>query len=397
MILWPCHHFQCLHLQNELVAFRRSLQNANFPSQTRLDNAPLPLDSLSLGPGLIQLEEELNIDGDRLRLSENKIRRLENELRKRDHKIMELGHALQEKRLECQRLHSVILKGAAPNMGPLDDQILAEFRWIRYSILKICRTHYQATSISLPRIQIDPPTTAERQYRWLGTWNEMRVELRDYHVQGCMFDILDRFMFSRRLYGTNVEVEDLLGEFEYCMEDCGESKSKSLKMQLCRVTKFQTTVSLSDRVEWRRRTVNAAQIFKATNLESTADMRAAKEILETLEPALTHRNLPTNYPRAEKLQRDVKDLCNQALQHTITLRSTKAVFQVFSPERGELVAEEDPEMELVAIDGDQSSLRNKVQSTVFGGLVKLTLNAEDAVEPPLVLEKAYVVGCAVSQ
>ena len=130
--------------------------------------------------------------------------------------------------------------------------------------------------------------------------------------------------------------------------------------------------------------------------ESWADERAAKKIYETLELALTRSPRLTPPPKLEQLKKELLALCSRALQLALTLRSSKANFQVVVPRLGTQIAAEDAEMELVAVEGPMSSSNlNTVAFTVFGGLQKSSVSPADIGDPPRILKKADVVGRAV--
>ena len=163
---------------------------------------------------------------DSYQVSESKRGSLEDDLRLKKSQIKELEAALQKSMNECQKLHSIIHKTATPNTGPSDDQIEIEFSDIGTSILKICRTYYQAPSIRFPLLRKDSNSLSlvERQQDWLSPWNGMNLELRNYTTQGCIFSILNKVLFTKEVYGLDPEMEDQLSKFEFEAYRCKESQ-----------------------------------------------------------------------------------------------------------------------------------------------------------------------------
>lgn len=152
-------------------------------------------------------------------------------------------------------------------------------------------------------------------------------------------------------------------------------------------------------MEWRKRTVAAAKSFdsRSTHLTVLAD-RTAEKIEETLEPALTQlSSRPTAEQRArnEQLTKEVRTLCDKALELSLELRSSKAIFKVVMLEHGRSidVNAEDTELDLVAVIGkiNPSIPLIQVAFTVSAGLEKTTLIPGDS-EETVTLQKAQVVG-----
>lgn len=152
-------------------------------------------------------------------------------------------------------------------------------------------------------------------------------------------------------------------------------------------------------MEWRKRTVTAAKSLKGrSNHLATRAIKTALEIEDTLEPALTQLNSrPKAEQRAknEQLGKEVRALCDKALELSLELRSSKAIFKVLMPEPGTSTDfnAEDTEMDLVAVIGKTNPTTSMIQVafTVCGGLEKTTLIPGDG-EEKVTLQKAQVVG-----
>ncbi len=149
-------------------------------------------------------------------------------------------------------------------------------------------------------------------------------------------------------------------------------------------------VSKLDVVEWRRRTVSAA---KALNMPSGTAERAAREILETLEPARTL--VATKQAKTQQLSQDLQAVCDKAFRLSLILRESKATFKVVVPAANVDIYADSAEMELIAMeDGRPPPHRQRVLFTAFGGLQKTALSPDEG-EDIVMLEKAHVVGYEV--
>ena len=164
--------------------------------------------------GLLESEKNKEL----LDLAQAKVFSLEVEVQARDKRVEELELALSKSRADAKRLNSIIISSSAPQTGPSDDQVRAEFCGVRDSILKITRGYYQARSLSSShRFRKESTTMAERQREYLGNWSQDTVELRNYRVQGAMFDIIYGAFFSRPIFGAACELDQYLGDFEKCI------------------------------------------------------------------------------------------------------------------------------------------------------------------------------------
>lgn len=194
----------------------RVSSNPNVHSQPMIYR-PLP------PPDKLQLQQENERLKELLQLADAKQLSLDTTESHREYKIKELELALNKSRQESKRLNSIIIRSGTPTAGPSDDQIRLNFIDIRDSILRIVRNHYQATSVSLMPLRKEPTTQSQRQHQWLGNYNRSSAELRNYLVQGAIFFIIDKQMFSRPIFGVDEEMECSLGDFEEEMEGCKDS------------------------------------------------------------------------------------------------------------------------------------------------------------------------------
>lgn len=160
---------------------------------------------------------------DDLGLSHAQRASLEAEVLARERKSRELENALQKSRTEIKRLNTIIIKGGTPSNGPSDDEVRLEFCGIRDNILRLVRTHFQSTSVRIQQPRGTSTTQLERQSEWLGHWARESQELRNYRVQGLMFDIIYQTFFGRPCFGTETAMERMLREFEERMENSHES------------------------------------------------------------------------------------------------------------------------------------------------------------------------------
>lgn len=170
-------------------------------------------------PAILRLNAENERLKESLEISEAKRVSLDEKVEERDEQIKELEVSLQIRRTELKRLNTIIIKGGAPNVGPSDDQIRAEFCDIRDKILKIARGYYQATTL-----RKEPTERVERQPRWMANWSRDSPEIRNYRVQGVIFDVIYDFVFSEPLFGVEKELDRSLRAFEKNMTNCRESK-----------------------------------------------------------------------------------------------------------------------------------------------------------------------------
>lgn len=145
-------------------------------------------------------------------------------MEERDIRIKELELSLQTRRTELKRLNAIIIKGGAPNDGPSDEQIRAEFCDIRDKILMITRGHYQATKVLVLPLHKDSSIVEERQHRWMANWPRDSPEIRNYRIQGALFDLIYNSFFSRPLFCVEKGVDRSLRAFETNMMNCRESK-----------------------------------------------------------------------------------------------------------------------------------------------------------------------------
>lgn len=149
-------------------------------------------------------------------------------------------------------------------------------------------------------------------------------------------------------------------------------------------------------MEWRKRTVTAAKSLesRSTHHAVLAD-RSADKIEETLKPALTLCPKAEKRAKEERLTKEVRALCNKALELSLELRSSKAIFKVIMPERGTGtdINAEDTDMDLVAVIGKPNPTTPMIQVAfpVSGGLEKTTLIPGDGQEK-VILQKAQIVG-----
>lgn len=185
---------------------------------------------------------KLNEDNERLKeslqLSEAKLISLGEEAQTRDKKTRELEIALSKSRTELKRLNTIIIKSGVPDGGPSDDQVCADFRSIRDSILKIARGYYQAAGVSLPNLRKDSITLVKKQHEWLANWSRDTPEIRNYRIQGAMFDKIYTSIFSKPVFGVHAEFERQLSEFEEEMAECPESKSSCSRKKDCLLIVF---------------------------------------------------------------------------------------------------------------------------------------------------------------
>ncbi len=107
-------------------------------------------------------------------------------------------------------------------------------------------------------------------------------------------------------------------------------------------------VSNLDVVEWRRRTVSAA---KALNMPGGTAERAARKILETLEPARTPKQAKT-----QQLTQGLQAVCDKVFRLSLILRESKATFKVVVPAAHVEIHADSAEMELVAIEDGRPAL-----------------------------------------
>ena len=177
-------------------------------------------------PGQIQLLKDRNDNiSAELQLSNIERLSLDEEALAQQKKSRELEIALQKSKAEVKRLNTIIIKGGTPNSGPSDDQVRIEFCGIRDSILRLVRTHFQATNVLFHQPHRDSTTQVERQSKWLSYWAHENQEIRNYRVQGAMFEILCDLFFARPCFGVETEVEKPLRKLEVDMEGCHESIS----------------------------------------------------------------------------------------------------------------------------------------------------------------------------
>ena len=108
-----------------------------------------------------------------------------------------------------------------------------------------------------------------------------------------------------------------------------------------------------------------------------------------MEPALTYSRHQPPRVKYEQLERDMVALCEKAFQLLLAIRESKAFLKVIVPELGHNLNED--EMELVAVEGKETSALPRVEWIVFGGLRKTTPYA-DGLEETILLEKSQVVG-----
>ena len=375
----------------EEVSIDVSNATLNVRSPQPNGSRPLPLPP-SIDPVIFQLQPErakLTAENEKLKeslqLSEAQRSSLEGEIQARDKKVNELDLLRHKSQTEVKQLRTIIFKGGTPNIGPSDNEIRSEFCSIRNSILKIARDYYQASEVSLRHSTTTP---GQRQRQWLGHWNQLITEHRNYRVQGAIFNTIFDQMFSKPVFGAHQVSEESLRKFEDEMGRCRESKWLRYEATIVRVTKCQTIVSRADLVEWRRRTVTLVKSLR--NMSDIAE-RTAKKLQEMLEPALTPHLQQAPRPRTERLGHEVRTLCENSLKLALVLRESKAIFRVVKPELDTRVTEDDAEMMLVAVEEGSPSAKTKIKYIVFGGLEKTTINPGGS-EETVQLEKAHVVG-----
>ena len=104
-----------------------------------------------------------------------------------------------------------------------------------------------------------------------------------------------------------------------------------------------------------------------------------------------HFHTPSNGPTTTSYP-EILELCEKAERISLILRQSRATFTVSLAPKDQIIDQpEDSKLELVAVEGQSSSISPKVRHTVFGGLVKTTSfpGEEDVV---MTLEKPIVVG-----
>lgn len=128
---------------------------------------------------------------------------------------------LQKHRTELTRLKSIIVKSGMPQTGPTDGQLRADFCAIRDNILRLVRVHFQAQSMVLNHNRKESPSIKDRQIKWLGLWASERPEIRNYRVQGAIFEIINQCCFAKKFFhvgSSDAEVLKFLEEMEHCPE-----------------------------------------------------------------------------------------------------------------------------------------------------------------------------------
>ena len=130
---------------------------------------------------------------------------------------------LQKHKAEVTRLKGIIVKSGMPQTGPTDDQLRADFCAIRDSILRLVRVYFQAQSISFNHSRRESPAMKDRQIKWLGGWAHQRPEIRNYRVQGAIFEIINECFFSKRFFDVSTKDADALRYLEEEMELCSRS------------------------------------------------------------------------------------------------------------------------------------------------------------------------------
>lgn len=163
-----------------------------------------------------------NLEGhnELLQISEAKIKSLEEQLRAQDKKFRETELSY---RSDLKRLNTIIFKAGAVNTGLPDDQVRADFCSMRDRILRITRGHYQATNVSFsPRNE--STTIHQRRQKWLESWSLLTNEIRNYRIQGAIFNIIENSFFARPVFGVEKDLEEQLQNFENNMEKCSASE-----------------------------------------------------------------------------------------------------------------------------------------------------------------------------
>ena len=179
-----------------------------------------PYSNNTRGPPPPPPRDNIERHNESFQILEAKIESLEEQLRAQDKKSRETELSY---RSDLKRLNTIIFKAGAVNTGLPDDQVRAEFCSIRDRILRITRGHYQATHVSFsPRNE--STTLHQRRQKWLGSWSLLTNEIRNYRIQGAIFNIIDNSFFARPVFGVEKDLEEQLKNFESNMEKCSASK-----------------------------------------------------------------------------------------------------------------------------------------------------------------------------
>ena len=130
---------------------------------------------------------------------------------------------LQKHKAEVTRLKSIIVKSGMPQTGPTDDQLRADFCAIRDSILRLVRVYFQAQSMVFNHNRKESPSIKDRQIKWLSSWAHERAEIRNYRVQGAIFEIINDSFFAKKYFDVDSKDAETLRYLEGQMEHCPKS------------------------------------------------------------------------------------------------------------------------------------------------------------------------------
>ena len=110
-----------------------------------------------------------------------------------------------------------------PQTGPTDDQLRSDFCAIRDSILRLVRVYFQAQTMAFNHSRKESPSIKERQLKWLGFWTHEKPEIRNYRVQGAIFEIINECFFTKKFFDVHPKDAETLRILEEAMERCPRS------------------------------------------------------------------------------------------------------------------------------------------------------------------------------
>ncbi|KAI9647989.1 hypothetical protein NHQ30_002617 [Ciborinia camelliae] len=282
-------------------------------------------------------------------------------------------------RQQAAKFREIIQK---KDIGPeVDDNIItAQFRKLAEQIQRIIRTSYTVT-VALPTPKETDQTLVKNLYSCFQ--HGLTPSESQNRVRGLIFDFLNDWIILRATFG--LAEMDKRSVVEYGLTEFEEMINEN------------STVSKTETAEWRTMTLKFAQALRPTDSPQTHCLWVAEEIFWALSPLELgknkHQTAAANEAERDKLQSQWEQLCTDAFELTMMLRSHKDVYRCEFPPRGQVLQDEDAEAQA----GESTTHRGEKKAESEEQIVVYALSGalvRYPVDDPgkrIVLQKAWVV------
>lgn len=274
----------------------------------------------------------------------------------------------------------------------IDDAVITvKFGKLIENIQRVILTSYKV-SVALPTPEeADRPLVKElySQFQLRLTPSELQNRIRGlvfYTLRNC---ILLQASFGLAYTEENIPIEYGLTEFEKLINEKPKSKCKRLKsLQSLSTDLSYVLVSTTKIAEWRTMTLGLAQALRPTEVAPNCCQNTAVEIMQALNPLEKHKH----GEEKNKLRNHWEQLCTDAFELTMMLRSHKDAYRCEIPQEGQALSNEDAEAQASECTGRAENGTDSDELiaayALSGALVRYPANDPGK---RIVLQKALVI------